>query len=142
MTLDEIQSLWEEDAKIDNDDLHLESTKIPALHAKYYRIYNNVLTLKKAQENKFKILRKEKWEYYSGKSAPEVYAEKPFNYKVLKADLDKYLDADEELIRCVTKVEYHTMMLNYLYSILKTILNRTYQIKNSIEWQRFIRGYD
>ena len=74
MTLDEIQSLWEEDAKIDNDDLHLESTKIPVLHAfKYYRIYNNVLTLKKAQENKFKILRKEKWEYYSGKSAPEVY---------------------------------------------------------------------
>ena len=142
MTLDEFQSLWEEDAKIDNDDLHLESTKIPVLHAKYYRIYNNVLTLKKAQENKFKILRKEKWEYYSGKSAPEVYEKNPFNYKVLKADLDKYLDADEELIRCVTKVEYHTMMLNYLDSILKTILNRTYQIKNSIEWQRFIRGYD
>jgi hypothetical protein len=33
-------------------------------------------------------------------------------------------------------------MLNYLESILKTILNRTYQLKNAIEWQKFIRGYD
>jgi len=31
-------------------------------------------------------------------------------------------------------------MLNYLDSILKTILNRTYQIKNSIEFLKFISG--
>jgi len=55
MNLDEIQKLWEEDSKIDEDNLHTESTKIPSLHAKYYRLFNNILTLKKAQENKYKI---------------------------------------------------------------------------------------
>ena len=40
MNLDEIQTLWEEDSKIDEDNLHQESTKIPALHAKYYKILN------------------------------------------------------------------------------------------------------
>lgn len=142
MNLDEIQTMWESDSQIDNDDLHLESTKIPSLHAKYFKIFNSVLTLKKAQENKFKILRKEKWEYYTGKSDPEVYVEKPFDFKVLKTDLEKYLDADEELIRCITKMEYYQMMIDYLESIIKVILNRTYQIKNAIEWQKFIRGYD
>ena len=43
MTLDEIQKLWEEDSKIDPDNLHIESLKIPQLHAKYYKIYNNIL---------------------------------------------------------------------------------------------------
>tara|TARA_B100000073_G_scaffold164796_1_gene136411 strand:- start:2336 stop:2764 length:429 start_codon:yes stop_codon:yes gene_type:complete len=142
MNLEFIEKLWDDDSKIDNDELHLESTKVPSLHSKYYKIYNNILVLKKGQENKYKVLRRDKWEYYSGKSSPEIYAEKPFDFKVLKADLDKYLDADDELIKCISKMEYYDMMLSYLESILKVIQNRTYQIKNAIEWQRFIRGYD
>ena len=139
--LDSIQRLWESDSKIDPDNLHTESLNIPILHAKYYKIFNNILVLKKAQENKYKILKKEKWQYYTGKSDPEVYIQKPFDHKVLKPDLDKYLDADEDLIKCHTKIEYYQMMLSYLESILKTILNRTYQLKNSIEWSKFIAGY-
>lgn len=141
MNLDEIQSLWEEDSKIDEDELHTESTKIPSLHAKYYRILNNILLLKKLEENKFKQLKKEKWQYYTGKADPEVYIEKPFDHKVLRQDVDKYMDADEDLIKILSKMDYYQVMLNYLDSILKTINNRTYQIKNSIEWQQFIRGY-
>ena len=141
MNLDEIQSLWEEDSKIDEDELHIESTKIPSLYAKYYRILNNILLLKKIEENKFKQLKKEKWQYYTGKADPEVYIEKPFDHKVLRQDVDKYMDADEDLIKILSKMDYYQVMLNYLDSILKTINNRTYQIKNSIEWQQFIRGY-
>ena len=141
MNLDEIQSLWEEDSKIDEDELHTESTKIPSLHAKYYRILNNILLLKKLEENKFKQLKKEKWQYYTGKADPEVYIDKPFDHKVLRQDVDKYMDADEDLIKILSKMDYYQVMLNYLDSILKTINNRTYQIKNSIEWQQFIRGY-
>ena len=39
MNLDEIQLLWEQDSIIDQDNLHDESIKIPALHAKYYKLY-------------------------------------------------------------------------------------------------------
>jgi hypothetical protein len=142
MNLEEIQLLWEEDSKLDPDNLHSESIKIPSLHAKYYKIYNNILLLKKMEENKFKILRKEKWMYYSGKSDPEVYKEKPFDHKVLKPDIDKYMDADDEMMKTASKIDYFQTMLNYLDSILKTILNRTYQIKNAIEFMRFTAGYD
>jgi len=141
MNLDEIQTLWEEDSKIDEDELHTESTKVPSLHAKYYRILNSILLLKKIEENKFKQIKKEKWQYYTGKADPEVYIDKPFDHKVLRQDVDKYMDADEDLIKITSKIDYYQIMLNYLDSILKTINNRTYQIKNSIEWQQFIRGY-
>jgi len=142
MNIDEIQTLWEEDSKIDPDNLHTESIKIPSLHSKYYKIYNNILLLKKMEETKLKILRKEKWMYYSGKAEPEVYIDKPFDHKVLKPDMEKYLDADEDLIKSNSKIEYYQTMLSYLDSILKTILNRTYQIKNAIEFMRFTAGYD
>ena len=140
MNLDEIQSLWEEDAKIDPDNLHEESIKIPSLHAKYYKIYNNIVLLKKLEENKFKILKKEKWMYFSGKSDPEVYIKQPFDYKVLRQDIDKYMDADEDILKSISKMEYYQTMLSYLDSILKTIMNRSYQIKNSIEFLKFISG--
>ena len=141
MNLDEIQLSWEEDSKIDEDNLHSESTKIPSLHAKYYRILNNILLMKKLEENKFKQLKKTKWQYYTGKADPEVYIDKPFDHKVLRQDVDKYMDSDEDLIKVLNKIDYFQVMLNYLDSILKTINNRTFQIKNSIEWQKFIRGY-
>jgi len=140
INLDEIQLLWEEDSKIDPDNLHNESIKVPLLHAKYYKIYNNIILLKKIEENNYKVLKKDKWMYFSGKAEPEIYKKDPFDYKVLKADIDKYMDADKDLIKSATKIDYYQTMLNYLDSILKTIQNRTYQIKNSIEFLKFTAG--
>lgn len=141
MNLDEIQTLWEEDSNIDPDNLHNESIKIPSLHAKYYKIYNNLVLLKKLEETKLSILKKEKWLYYSGKAEPDVYKENPFDHKVLKGDIDKYMESDKDIIKVTSKIDYYQTMINYLESILKTILNRTYQIKNSIEFMRFTAGY-
>ena len=53
----------------------------------------------------------------------------------------KYLDADEKLSEASLKIEYYVVMINYLDSILKQISNRTYQIKNSIEWHKFQAGF-
>ena len=79
--------------------------------------------------------------YFSGKSEPEVYIKNPFDYKVLRQDIDKYMDADEDILKSISKMEYYQTMLSYLDSILKTIMNRSYQIKNSIEYMRFTAGY-
>lgn len=141
MNLDEIEQLWEEDSIIDPDNLHLESIKIPTLHSKYFKIYNNLSLLRKKEENKFLELRQEKWLYYSGKSDPEVYKEKPFDHRVMKGDLEKYLSSDQDLIRSNTKIEYYDIMLKFLESILKNIETRSFTIKNSIEFMKFTAGY-
>ena len=46
MDLDKIQSMWAEDAKIDPDNLHDESLKIPQLHSKYYTVYNTITLMR------------------------------------------------------------------------------------------------
>ena len=54
--------------------------------------------------------------------------------------MTKYLDADERLSNSNLKIDYYDTMLVYLESILKVIQNRTYQIKNAIEFMRFNSG--
>ena len=139
--LDSIQSMWQSDSKIDPDNLHTESLNIPVLHAKYYEMYNTVMLLRKKAEQQRKNIRHERYEYFSGKADPEVYIENPFPKKIRDKDtMQKYLDADEKLSNCSLKIDYYDTMLNYLEEILKQLSNRTYQIKNAIDYMRFSSG--
>jgi len=141
ITLDKIQEMWEKDAKIDPDNLHTESLNIPVLHSKYYDIYNNLYLLRKKAEQQRKNIRHERYEYFSGKADPEIYVQNPFPKKIRDKDtMQKYLDADEKLSTISLKIDYYETMLRYLEEILKQITNRTYQIKNSIEFMRFTSG--
>jgi len=140
--LEMIQKMWEEDSNIDLDNLHTESINIPKLHAKYYEIYNNIVLLKKKAEQQRKNTRHERYEYFTGKADPEVYTENPFPKKIRDKDtLQKYLDADESLSSVSLKIDYYDTILNYLESILRVIQNRTYQIKNAVEFMKFQAGY-
>jgi hypothetical protein len=77
-----------------------------------------------------------------GKAETQVYIDEPFPYKVRdKDDLKIYLEADEKISKIRLKIDYYDTMLKYLEEILKQISNRTYQIKNAIEWRRFTAGY-
>ena len=77
-----------------------------------------------------------------GKAETQVYIDEPFPYKVRdKEDLKLYLEADEKISKIRLKIDYYDTMLKYLEEILKQISNRTYQIKNAIEWRRFSAGY-
>ena len=134
--------MWEKDSQIDPDNLHTESLKVPSLHAKYHDMFNNFLLLRKKAEQQRKNIRHERYEYYSGKADPEVYEKNPFGKKIRDKDTTtKYLDADDKLKEINLKIDYYETLLNYCESILKQINNRTYQIKNAIEWQKFIAGY-
>ena len=141
LDLDVIQKMWEQDSKIDPDNLHTESLNIPILHSKYFEIHNTILLLKKKAEQQKKNIRHQKYEYFTGKADPDVYLENPFPKKVRdKETLQGYLDSDEKLSQISLKVEYYETMLTYIDSILKMIANRTYQIKNAIEFMRFNAG--
>jgi len=141
VTLETLQEMWEKDAKIDRDNLHEESLNIPSLHAKYFELYNTIFLLRKKAEQQRKNIRHERYEYFSGKADPEVYQKDPFGKKIRDKDtMQKYLDADEKLSTSCLKIDYYDTMLVYLESILKVIQNRTFQIKNAIEFMRFNSG--
>jgi len=143
MNLDQIQEMWERDAVIDPDNLHDESLKIPQLHSKYYTIYNTITLLREKAKTQYSKIRLERYNYYTGKAEPEVYAEDPFPYKVREKDaVQRHLDADNKLVTIDLKIRYYDATLKFLEEIIRNVSNRTYQIKNSIEWHKFQAGFN
>jgi hypothetical protein len=143
MNLEKIQEMWEKDSQIDPDNLHDESLKIPQLHSKYYTLYNTITLLREKARDTYHRVKLERCNYYTGKAPAEVYIEEPFPYKIREKDvLQRHLDADEKLSTIDLKVRYYDVMLKFLEEIIKTVSNRTFQIKNAIEWNKFQSGFN
>ena len=142
MDLEKIQEMWEKDSHIDPDNLHDESLKIPQLHSKYYTLYNTITLLREKAREQYSKVRLERYNYYTGKATAEVYAEEPFPYKVREKDaIQRHLDADDKMNRIDMKIKYYDVMLKFLEEIIRAVSNRTYQIKNAIEWNKFQAGF-
>ena len=142
MNLDKIQEMWERDSHINPDNLHDESLKIPQLHSKYYTIYNTITLMREKARDSYNRIRLERYNYYTGKAPAEVYAAEPFPYKVREKDaIQRHMDADEKLNTINMKIKYYDTILKYLEEIIRIISNRTYQIKNAIEWNKFQSGF-
>ena len=134
--------MWEKDSQIDPDNLHDESLKIPQLHSKYYTLYNTITLLREKARESYAKIRLERYNYYTGKATAEVYVEEPFPYKVREKDaIQRHLDADDKMNKIDMKIKYYDVMLKFLEEIIRTVSNRTYQIKNAIEWNKFQAGF-
>jgi len=140
MTLEELQQSVDRDLKIDDTELDSESIKIPLLHNKYLQHFNKFSLLLKRAEYDRKVLVRQKWEYYTGKSDASVYKEKPFDLKILRTDVHIYMDSDEELQRADQKEAYLKQVVSYLEQVLRSINTRNFIIKNAIDWKKFTSG--
>ena len=141
MNLEQIQEMWEKDSKIDPDNLHDESLKIPQLHSKYYTLYNTITLMREKARSQYSKVRLERYNYYTGKAPAEAYIEEPFPYKVIEKDaIQRHLEADDKMNKVDMKIKYYDIMLKFLEEIIRNISGRTYQIKNAIEWNKFQAG--
>lgn len=140
MTFENIMQMWEQDSKIDPLELDTASLTIPVLHAKYFKIFSDYRFKRKQTALNLKQLIRRKFEYYSGKSDAQEYKEKPFDLKILKTDLNLYIESDEEIKELQLKLDMYEIIIDYLDGVIKMISNRSYQIKNAIQWKSYIDG--
>ena len=69
------------------------------------------------------------------------YEEEPFDFKVMKQDVDRYLYGDKKIQRLQMKIEYQSQCVFFLDSVLTQIRDRQWQIRNAIEFQKLTLGY-
>ena len=143
MDTNDILTIWAADSPLDETNLVGESKRIPLLHSKYYNMYyREVLRVKKLKAE-YKELEMDKRNYYDGSMAEEDLREKgwkPFRLKVIRNDLDKYIQADKEVIKLSLTIDFHTANANYLEDIIKTIHSRNFIVKNMIDILKFQSG--
>ena len=142
MNLESLQELWKKDSVIDTDLYCEESTKIPQLHMRYMEFFNTYALMKKEREIEMRRLIREKWLYYKGKAPSKVYKEMPFDFKLTtKEEVNMFIESDDDICKLQYKIDYIEQIINFLEGVLRQIGNRNFQIKNAIEWEKFINGF-
>lgn len=143
MQIDEILNEWEKDSSIDRTDISGETLKVPKLHHKYLKIMTHEsVVLKKLEIDKSTLL-KLKWEYYQGSLDKQTLDERgwePFRLKVLKTDIQMYLDADVDLQNINSKMQIQKQKTEILKEIINSITFRNNTIKNYIDYEKFLVG--
>ena len=144
MNIEEIQTMWEQDSLIDDNHLGEASTETAKVHSKYIKLMVGVkLKLTKAR-GEYNILRKNKFRYYRGELSREELVGlgwQPYQLiKPLKNEMDEFLQGDQDLITFSTRIEYLETMGYLLEGILGQSKARDWQLKNGIEWKKFLAG--
>ena len=143
MNLDEIRNMAKTDLVMDETELDIESLKTPQLHNKYLIFHTDErLILGKINSDLYR-LKKDKWLYYTGKMSEEELNERdwePFSLNVLKTDIDKFINSDDDIILLNNKILLQQEKVDYLESIIKIVNNRQWNIRSAIDWIKFTNG--
>ena len=143
MKIEEIYEMWAKDSEIDQTNVSGESTNIPKLHNKYFRVYMEEGMKLKQLRAKYKQLKLLKEQYYRGEldiTELQQYGWEPQPLKILRTDISTYIDADQDMINLSLKVGMIEEKVNYLEAIIKMISNRGFQLKTIVDWERFRTG--
>jgi hypothetical protein len=140
-TLDSILEMIEEDFAIDQTNLGKEVLRSSDLFRKYLKLRAHERIRLSVLVAKLSELNREKQEYYKGDADAEVYREKPFD-KFVKTDqaLQRYLDADPDIIKHTLLIASQQEKIAVIEEAFKEIQRRGYNIKTSIDHEKFLAG--
>ena len=141
--LEDLLEMWRKDSIIDRTEPGKELINIPQLHSKYLNILSKHRMLSKEAEFKYNKMKKLKWEYYTGKLDDDQlkkYGWEPFPF-VLKSEITTYLESDDDINKYIVNKVIHDEIVEVCQSIMKELNGRTFQLRDFIQWERFIQGF-
>jgi len=143
MTLEELRKMASVDLPMDETELDKESMKTPQLHNKYLILHTDEKLILGKIQSDLNVLKRNKWLYYTGKLSQEELDELdwvPFHLNILKTDIDKFIDSDDDIIKLSNRILLQKEKVNYLENVVKIINNRQWSIRSAIDWLKFTSG--
>jgi hypothetical protein len=141
MNLDQLKEESTKDLPIiDHEHMDQESYKNQIIKPKWLDQRSKFQLLLIKANGDYQRMYRQKWEYYGGKSDAKVYVAKPFDLKVLKSDLSMYITSDEEVIAMADKIGYLAAVIKFIDGVIKSIDNRSWDIKHAQDWKKFEAG--
>jgi len=64
----------------------------------------------------------------------------PFDLVILKTEVDRFVESDEEMIKLGAKITLQQEVVSYLESVVKMISNRQWNIRAALDWIKFTQG--
>lgn len=143
ISIEQIEDAWSKDAQIDLTNIGEDSSKQLALHHKYHKILNYCKReLRRAQAEKVRLVAL-KSDYYQNNMPPQQLKElgwAPNKRIVLKSELDKVIESDEDIINKNIEIGLINDMVDFCESIIKAIYQKPFITRNIIENNKFLNG--
>lgn len=139
MNIDAIKEEIEKDSEI-SVNLDAESLRISSLQSKWISLLTTAAQQLRSEQIRHAKVERNRTLYYMGKASDEEYKAAPLQLKVLKQDLPTYLNADDQFAESKTRVNDATIAVNMIELFLKDLSQRSFNIRNSIEYQKFKAG--
>ena len=142
-SIDQLKNLWEEDSKIDSQNLDTEALRIPRLHSKWYNILIDLRVEYKKAELSFAKEKIAAKNYYNGDYSPDDKRFKSLGHQSRKLkgeDMHDFISADSDLQKIQLKIFLTKEKIEFILNVLKQINDRGFQISNAIKWRKFMSG--
>lgn len=143
MKYEEIVDMWEQDAKIDSEQLCHESLKVPLLQGKYFNLFCREKAVLAKLTLDLSQLRRWKRDYFLGEIPPDELAEKGipvFARRLVKAEVDTYVDTDSDVVALLERIAVVQTKVDLLNLCVKSINDRQWNIRNAIEFLKWKHG--
>ena len=142
--IDDLMESWKKDSQIDSTELGSESVRLSSLHSKYIEVYKTQKMRSQKLQFDLSKLTKLKWRYYDGKlNGTDELVQlgwEPMREKYLRADISTMIDGDDDVLEIKNKLNYTELFVDCCEKIIKEIHQRSFNLKNAIEWQKFTQG--
>lgn len=130
---------WESDSVL-TDNFDDESLKISTLQAKYLRkLFQLRIQLRKKIDEKTK-LEQQLEDYYTGKIDGKEINRPPHQIVETRTSALKRVNTDQDFININLEIGKLEESVLYVKEIVESIKQRSFNIRNAIEWRKFTNG--
>lgn len=131
---------WQDDSQINSANIEVEALGVSKLHSKYLKL----ITEEKIKLNKYiqdrDTLEDQLMQYFTGALDGKDIGRPPFQLNLTNARAQKAVKADKEFLKLDLQVSNQEEKILFLKEVVAQINQRSFHIKNFIEWKKWTAG--
>lgn len=144
VSIDNLMKEWSSDSIVRPDDIQLETLKISSLHSKYLNIMSYHRLMVRKIDKDYKDMKATKDEYFHGNlNDPDTLADlgwPPMLHTHSNPKITRMLENDPDLTKLLLKKLAHEEIVSYCESVLKSLNNRSWDLRNYVEYLKYAKG--
>lgn len=143
VNIEDLMKEWSKDSNIDATAMELELLKISSLHSKYLNILSFHRHIVRKMESDYKTMKGLREDYYSGHLTQDECDKRGWEYMQhvhSNPKIARLLEGDPELTKILMKRIAHEEIVEFCTSVLKSINNRTWDLRAFVDYKRFTEG--
>lgn len=143
VNIDDLMKEWSQDKVIDPTAMEKELLKISFLHGKYLNILSYHRHVLRKIELDYKTMKSLREDYFMGRLTKEEMDNRGWDYIEEVNSIPKttkLIEGDPELTKILMKRIAHEEIVEYCTSVLKSLNNRTWDLRAFVDYKRFTEG--